>query len=464
VEKKKKTLNFIRFLYVLILFFSSIPDVYSQTKSIKDTAFTQYFRRTSGWTAGDATISLALPDGRSLWFFGDSYIDQVTIVNNQQKLPCIFQVRNAVMVQSGKQFMTLLDSSKTGIARTFFKVSDNVASDPVIWPDKGFIYKDTAFIFLARLNSSSEHLDGYLASLVLPSLKLIGLTRIPSIPAGINFGVTILKNKQADSLYIYGVKAGIFIFDAYVARCPINHITGKWDFYTGNGWSSSVTDIKKLPGTNFAVSPQYTIFPYKGKYYLITQQIGYLTCNLGREIYGYQSSSPFGPFINRQLLYTVDDTLYGDYMRTYNAEVHLQFNDSCSFLISYNVNGACKTECNGLVGSIPADSYRPKFVRVPWSILDPALTCSPVTSSGEIIYSKKINVFPNPSSGHVQIKLASIKSPFWLDLINSQGQIIWHKLFQEKTDQISFDIETQGVYFLRMQRREGYLTSKFVVY
>jgi Domain of unknown function (DUF5005) len=240
---------------VLSIIYLILPwSLFAQSKATKDTTFTQYFRRTTGWTAGDATISLALPDNRSLWFFGDSYLDNVISINNQQKLPCLFQVRNAVMLQSGKNFTTLLDTSKAGLARTYFKVSDQVATDPIIWPDKGFLYNDTAFVFLFRLNQASEYQDGYLARMTLPSLNLITLSRIPAIPFGFNFGVSIVKNNKADSVYIYGVKAGFLSFDAYLARCPIDQVLGKWDFYTGSGWSSSFSDLKKIPGTNFTVS------------------------------------------------------------------------------------------------------------------------------------------------------------------------------------------------------------------
>ncbi|MGB2848788.1 MAG: DUF5005 domain-containing protein [Saprospiraceae bacterium] len=435
----------------------------AQSISRVDTGFTQLFRRTSGWTAGDATISLELPDQRSLWFFGDSYLNNVTSINGQQRLPCIFSVRNAVMVQAGKNFSTLLDTAAKGLARTFFKTSDNVANDPVIWPNKGYIHKDTAFIFLSRVNSSFQYQDGYLAKMTIPDLKIISLSKNPSIPDGYNFGVSVLKNLKGDSLYIYGVKPGFLSFDAFLARCPINKVLGTWDYYTGKGWSSTSDDLKKLPGTNFSVSPQYSIFPFKGKYYLVTQEVGFLTCNLGREIYGFQSTSAFGPFTDRQVLYTIQDTLFGDYMKTYNAEVHLQFSDSCTFLVSYNVNGACKSECNGLVGSIPADSYRPKFVRVPWSILDPALNCSPVTKSVDFPESEFFQLFPNPSSGQIEIKIKPVNQTISIDLFNIYGQLIRTYNVPNQSDHIKLDIKESGVLYLRLRTKDHYLVKKLMV-
>src|SRR5690349_19566905 len=47
------------------------------TAARKDSVFTELFRRTTGWTAGDGALSVPLSDGRVLWLFGDSHIDDL---------------------------------------------------------------------------------------------------------------------------------------------------------------------------------------------------------------------------------------------------------------------------------------------------------------------------------------------------------------------------------------------------
>src|SRR6188472_3899097 len=82
--------------------------------STLDTAFTEYFRRSSGWTGGDATISIPLPDGRTIWLFGDSYINNYNAADNT--LPCLFQVRNCFTVQDANdldEMDTYIDYTKT---------------------------------------------------------------------------------------------------------------------------------------------------------------------------------------------------------------------------------------------------------------------------------------------------------------------------------------------------------------
>src|ERR1700726_461587 len=67
-----------------------------------DPAFTEFFRRTNGWTAGDGALSIPLSDGRVLWLFGDSHVDDLDPAT--QTIPCLFQVRNAALLQDTNDF------------------------------------------------------------------------------------------------------------------------------------------------------------------------------------------------------------------------------------------------------------------------------------------------------------------------------------------------------------------------
>ena len=62
----------------------------------RDAAFTQFFRQTSGWIGGDGAISIPCSDGRVLWLFGDSHVDDYDPATGTT--PCLFQTRNAGMI------------------------------------------------------------------------------------------------------------------------------------------------------------------------------------------------------------------------------------------------------------------------------------------------------------------------------------------------------------------------------
>ena len=111
--------QFPRLIKILIVSIFLLNDLqsHSQDTSYFDSTFTGYFRLNSGgWTAGDATLSVPLPDKRVIWLFGDSYIADVDTSNNT--LPCLFQVRNCMMVQDSidpGHFKTIIDSNQTGV-------------------------------------------------------------------------------------------------------------------------------------------------------------------------------------------------------------------------------------------------------------------------------------------------------------------------------------------------------------
>ena len=90
----KKDLRF-RHIVMFFILINLAFTARTQNLSFFDSTFTQYFRRTCcGWTAGDATISVPLPDHRVIWLFGDSYTVPVDTTDNT--LPCLFQVRNCM--------------------------------------------------------------------------------------------------------------------------------------------------------------------------------------------------------------------------------------------------------------------------------------------------------------------------------------------------------------------------------
>jgi len=342
-----------------------------------DSVFTEYFRRNgNGWTAGDATISVPLSDHRVIWLFGDSYI--VPVDTNNNTLPCLFQVRNCMMVQDSvdrSHFLTHIDSNATGINRTTFKLSESTVFQ-LLWPDHGFEYMDTVYIFLAHLdNSTWDLIDIYVAKLQMPGLEITGMVLLPD-KAGYTFGRCVLTDTSAGYRYIYGNKVNWIVWEPFVARCPLDGLFGEWEYWTASGWSSNINALWKI--SEMPVSPSYSVVMIDGRYYLITQENGYLTCGLGREIYSYESDYPTGPFTNKRLLYTEESMFNERYLLTYNAFSHPYFTEDNELLISYNVNDrvdtlepyVCPSQCvNIWTDRMDADTYRPKFVRVPLGLI-----------------------------------------------------------------------------------------------
>src|SRR2546421_10345629 len=71
-----------------------------------DEQFNAFFCRTNGWTAGDGAITIPLSDGRVLWLFGDSHLDDLDPKTGT--MPCLFQARNAGLLQKTNDFQNAL--------------------------------------------------------------------------------------------------------------------------------------------------------------------------------------------------------------------------------------------------------------------------------------------------------------------------------------------------------------------
>src|SRR5438105_4510996 len=93
---------------ILLFAFATFPMSTARSgepsKVHKDQTFTEFFRRTSGWTAGDGALSVALSDGRVLWLFGDSHVDDFDAATGT--MPCLFQARNAGLVHRKQDLKT----------------------------------------------------------------------------------------------------------------------------------------------------------------------------------------------------------------------------------------------------------------------------------------------------------------------------------------------------------------------
>jgi hypothetical protein len=401
-----------------------------------DSVYTQYFRRNSGgWTAGDATISIPLPDGRVIWLFGDSYTVNVNPVNNT--LPCLFQVRNCMMVQDSVDpsvFKTILDTTMTGVNMTTFKLRPNDTS--LFWPGHGYLYNDTVYIFLERYKNTNLQYQGcYVAKLTYPDLHQVAILPVQDIVTDIIFGRAVLPDTSGNWLYIYGNKVNWIIWEPVLARCDISNPMGAWEYYTGTGWSPDPGEVNKIG--NDPVSPGYSVFRRDNIYYLITQENGYLECGLGRDIYSYVSPYAWGPFSGKTLLYTEESKFNDAYLLTYNGQAHPWNTENDELLVSYNVNDRvdtlppyiCPSQCKDIwTDRLDADTYRPKFIRVPMGL---------ITSNGNptgAIQQQclRVNVLQHPVNRNsaVQLEINTLRP--WtgqVRLTNLYGRTVWTKPF-----------------------------------
>lgn len=419
------------------------------TQSYPDSIFTNYFNRNgTGWNAGDGTSSVLLPDGRTLWMFGDSHVDQA--LSNDNELPCLFNTRNSIMVQDANDlthFTTYYDTLGTDpYTRQFIKVT---GEDRITyWPAGGFTFQNTAYLFWNRYEEdNTDSLLGVrfvgmvIAEVSLPDITLSKIT--PLADTTLEYGMAIITDEMAGYHYIYGRKKENNVTQLVLARCPIGQIYADWEYFAGDdNWENNAFNQQSI-GDN--VAEEFSVFNCGNTYYLLTQQKGgALECGKGRAIFIYEAERPEGPFAQRILAYVVADQFGGEYLRTYNAQAHPQFTTNGELLISYNVNKTCSNDdCSSMPFTATYDPnlYRPKFVRIPVPICE-------ITTTNDLIAANFVEIYPNPTTDQFQITPQStLSSLITYELYNSLGSLV-------KSGQVNSSIQiadlAKGIYVVKV--------------
>jgi hypothetical protein len=412
-----------------------------------DSVFHKQFRQEiGGWIAADATYSIFLPDGRTLWLFGDTFIGEVD--ENNAILPGSRLIRNSAVIQDGEQLETLFTGSRTN-------PSDFIPTEHPdstwYWPDHGVVDNDTLSIFLAKFREANngtpgfnfEHAGNDIANLTWPGLELINVLPIRSHALnGVLYGDRILED--AGYLYVYGRKtddSGLNIPYPHVARAKKGElIRQEWEYYTGQGWSTDPSETGRMH--DFQVSQQYSVSTYRGKYILLTQDIW-----LSPRIYSFTSDSPVGPWGSKRLLYTTPETAQD--MFTYNAYAHPQFDRDAQLLVSYNTNGDFWSIFQNV------EIYRPRFIRVPYMNMDYEFW----PNGQGAAWQEDPNVpriFPNPVKNRATLTLdPGIPAPVSVEIVDVHGRVVQtlsNQVWTVDTPAITLDMSLcpPGIYLCKV--------------
>jgi hypothetical protein len=299
-----------------------------------------------GWTGGDGTYSVSLPDGRSVWIFGDTFLG--TIKPDGSRARSTPFVHNSLVVQNGSRLSDLYEGSRP----RFGAVVSAGNTGGFYWPGAGFVQEDKLRLFLLGFRSIGSgawdfaYTGSVLATFALPSLSLVSVAPVtPS--ANVEWGSWVFD--VGDFTYIYGVEDQGLSKYVHVARVRSRAPSGRWQYYGAAGWSYDPRASTRVLG---GVSNQFSVVRMGPRYELISQDDTF-----SRTISAYAGATPAGPFGSKTSLYTTPDWGSGTY--TYNAVAHPEQTGSGGLLVSYNVNSL-----DPLGDYTDAALYRPHFVRV----------------------------------------------------------------------------------------------------
>ena len=341
----------------------------AESSARKDEGFTELFRRTSGWIAGDGGLSVPLSDGRVLWLFGDSHVDDFDPVTGT--MPCLFQTRNAAFVHQHNELQEVRTLVGKGPGfRSWFKNSTNETE--WLWPGCGYQEAAGLFVYLSAFRKTKAEVpfgfestgSDYLARIKLPAMERVEYLPLPAFK-GISFAQGFVK--EGPHIYAFGQKQRGLGCDVYVARFKKVKPTVEWEFWAGKNWDANVDNAAAIAQGR---SSSVYLCKVKGKFLLTTSAFS-VGCDQGKEIFMATSSKPTGPFTPFKKIYTIEDTYRGHYPFFYFAVAHPEFiNAQNELLVTYSINNyePCVPAC--IDGRAIPDHYRPKAIRVPLSLLD----------------------------------------------------------------------------------------------
>lgn len=313
-----------------------------------------------GMTGADGTYSVLLPDGRTVWIFGDSFLGTVTEDLKREKTDPMY-IRNCFVTDDGENLITVHQGEPEEFKSMMIPPSVMEAEsefnerDYWYWPGDGWVENNQLKVFASEFYQAEEGMWGFkfketaLFTYSLPDLLEISNEAIPySDELGIHYGHAVCKTENF--VYVYGL---------HETKPHVARIDGDkdWTFYNGQDWTESAADSQ--PMADISGSEQFSVFEYKGDFIMIMQE-----GSLSRKVFSYVSETPFGPWNKKTLLFETPIAYENEGLFTYNALGHPQFIQNDELLISYNTNSMELQDHFDNAGI-----YRPRFFRVPLDLI-----------------------------------------------------------------------------------------------
>ena len=328
-------------LLIAFLCVGAMPVRSAAAKAGPDSAFTDVFASLSGlgWVGGDATNSVALPDGRDCWIFSDT-------ITSTSATGLTFS-HNSIVITGRGSPRVIADPMPQPAPDSYYWAGAARVEGTQIWEIAQHIVQTGPGLWDLRFAGDD------LVRIDIASWRLAAITPLAGTAGAIDWGVAMLDN--GPYTYIYGSESEGLASWMHVARVPRGRLDLPWSYYTSAGWAPNAADSARLlPG----VAPSFSVIDLPaGRGIRVISQLPMM----GQTIYSWHADSPVGPFTIKHTIYNTGS--FGARTYTYNALAHPEQTIKGQMLFSFNVNS--------YDALTPADAtlYRPRFFRVPLSEL-----------------------------------------------------------------------------------------------
>ncbi|MEV7645204.1 hypothetical protein AB0O32_35355 [Streptomyces rubiginosohelvolus] len=337
--------------------------------------FNDYAKVTpDGWTGGDSTYSVTLPDGRRLWLFSDTFLGPLN--SNGTRPTSAPLINQSFVSQVGDNLTTITGRAEDGTRSAFMPPS---APNHWYWLGDGQIAtisgkKVLQVVFHEWYKFGSGMWDfgfkrGVVATFDTDNLtEPMSIAPIPSA-SGVQWGAGVLSADQSKDgySYIYGVNDSPINKKMRIARVKGTDLsnTEEWQFFnSAKGWMYGETEGSD---ETVGVANEYSVTPYDGGFILLSQDS---TEAFSGKIRIWQGCDPFGPFgswSGHNTVYTMPEpgpfgTCEDGNCFAYNAHVHPSLRQGDRWTLSYNVNNFdSRVTADGAHYRDPT-IYKPRFV------------------------------------------------------------------------------------------------------
>lgn len=332
--------------------------------------------RGDDWTGGDGTHSVALPDGRVLWLFSDTYLGPVHPPPNLAGQPHSWRDANAPMVRNSAVLMGRSGRIERTLAAPLFP---GTGAGEWRWPvaarveprSPGAQEQVVRVLLWTRTAGTGPYIYGVptateVATLTLPDLRLDSLTqvldqrRVPDPARRVLYGTTMVDD--GEWTYVFGGDDGQApVRRAYVARIEHGRLGSPrdWRYWDGERWRAGAPGTPVLgDGRRRGVGSAFGVVRDAGTYVLFTMAAG--TAGLST-VTSYWACSPTGPWHGPAKGFTAP--LPDGTVAAYNPQAHQAVSGSGRLVLSYDVNwldAAPATAQAHLSRNVAL--YRPRFV------------------------------------------------------------------------------------------------------
>ncbi len=316
-----------------------------------------------GWTGGDGSVPVRLPDGRTAWLFGDSIYGTVGSDGGRSSSAL---VHNALVVQDGRRLETHVGPPGPPDGKVTALLAPTGVADTWLWPSTGVVDGGALQVFVQELRRPAGTSDqnafewtgrNLVATLSLPDLVPRGVVPVYGASqdgGGVAWGTAVLQ--EADFTYLYGIEDSggpLHVKYVHLARFAPGEVHGYWTFWDGSGWSSDPASSARLSGARAGAAggqEQVTGIPSG----VVRAGASYLELSAtddGHEIMGRLGCSPAGPWGAPRVLHRVQQ---GDV-----AYLARAYQDGPGLLLAFSL---APLDQRRLFAQ--ASTYLPRFVRV----------------------------------------------------------------------------------------------------